>query len=115
MKSMERIPPNVTAHGHGDRNAKSEAKPKKLFDGEGLYLLVNPSGVRLWRMKYRVHGREKLLSFGQYPEVSLKLARERRDEAKRLLAADIDPAESAGQRSRHYLIPSRQSHANSWR
>lgn len=75
------------------RNARSEAKPKKLSDGQGLYLLLKPSGSRLWHLKYRIDGREKLLSFGQYPEVSLKLARERRDEARRLLAANVDPAE----------------------
>lgn len=73
------------------KSARPEAKPRKLFDGEGLYLLLNPSGTRLWRMKYRVDGREKFLSFGQYPEVPLKVARERRDEA-RLTGGRSEPA-----------------------
>jgi hypothetical protein len=58
------------------RNTKLCDRPVKLFDGEGLYLLVNPSGSRLWRFKYRVGGREKLIGLGSYPEVPLKLARE---------------------------------------
>src|SRR5688572_17850404 len=56
------------------------------------YLLINPSGSRLWRMKYRVHGREKSLSFGPYPELSLRAAREQRDGAKRQLRAGLDPS-----------------------
>ena len=62
------------------RNAKPKEKPIKLFDGDGLYLLVSPGGSRLWRLKYRIAGREKLISLGSYPEVSLKAARARRDE-----------------------------------
>lgn len=54
------------------RNAKPKEKPIKLFDRDGLYLLVKPSGSRLWRLKYRIAGREKLISLGSYPEVSLK-------------------------------------------
>jgi integrase len=75
------------------RNLKPTEKACKLFDGGGLYLLVKPNGARLWRMKYRVDGREKLISFGQYPDVPLKAARERRDEARRLIAARVDPSE----------------------
>jgi len=71
--------------------AKAAEKPAKLFDGGGLYLLVNPQGSRLWRLKYRVHGKEKLLAIGAYPDVSLKRAREKRDDARRLLADGIDP------------------------
>lgn len=74
------------------RNAKATEKPAKLFDGGGLYLLVKPQGSRLWRLKYRIQGREKLLAVGNYPEVSLKRAREKRDEARRLLADGIDPS-----------------------
>jgi integrase len=74
------------------RSLKPPEKALKLFDGGGLYLLVQPSGARLWRMKYRVDGREKLLSFGQYPDVPLRSARERRDEARRLIAARVDPS-----------------------
>ena len=72
--------------------AKAADKPEKLFDGGGLYLLVNPQGSRLWRLKYRIHGKEKLLAIGAYPDVSLKRAREKRDEARRLLADGIDPS-----------------------
>jgi len=75
------------------RRAKATEKPVKLFDGGGLFLLVKPNGARLWRMKYRVAGREKLLSFGAYPEVPLRSAREQRDEARRLIAAGIDPGQ----------------------
>ena len=57
------------------RNTKPAADPIKLFDAGGLYLLINPTGSRLWRMKYRVHGREKTLSFGPYPDLSLRAAR----------------------------------------
>lgn len=73
------------------RAAKAKEKPTKLFDGGGLYLLLNPQGSRLWRLKYRIHGKEKLLAIGAYPDVSLKRAREKRDEARRLLADGIDP------------------------
>lgn len=73
------------------RSAKTTEKPRKLFDGGGLFLLLKPNGARLWQLKYRVSGREKLLSFGQYPEVSLKSAREQRDEARKLIAAKTDP------------------------
>lgn len=75
------------------RNARPMAKPYKLADERGLYLLVTPSGGRLWKVKFRNNvGTEKKLSLGAYPEVGLKCARERRDEARRLLANGIDPA-----------------------
>ncbi len=76
------------------KNAKPGAKPIKLSDEKGLYLLIPPSGGKWWRLKYRVDGKEKLLSLGTYPEVSLKDARERRDEARKLLAAGVDPSEN---------------------
>jgi hypothetical protein len=72
------------------RAAKPQEKPFKLADGGGLFLLVNPKGAKWWRIKYRFDGREKLLSFGTYPDVTLKVARERREEARKLLAAGID-------------------------
>jgi len=74
------------------RNAKASGRPQKLFDGGGLYLLLQPSGARWWRLKYRFAGKEKLLSLGIYPDVSLKQARANRDEARRLLADGIDPS-----------------------
>ena len=73
------------------RNAKPGEKQTKLFDGGGLFLLVTPQGGKSWRLKYRIEGKEKLLAFGTYPEVSLSEAREKREEARRLLAKDIDP------------------------
>jgi integrase len=74
------------------RNVKPGTSPIKLFDGGGLYLLIKPSGSRLWKMKYRIHRREKSLSFGPYPKVSLKAARDQRDDAKRQLRAGLDPS-----------------------
>lgn len=73
------------------RNAKPGAKPVKLADGGGMYLLLNPNGSKWWRLKYRFAKKEKLLSLGTYPETGLKEARQKRDEARRLLAAGIDP------------------------
>lgn len=76
------------------RNAKPTDKPYKLTDEKGLYLLVTPSGGRLWKLKFRNKaGVEKKLSIGAYPEVGLKQARERRDEARRQLSDGVDPAE----------------------
>lgn len=66
------------------RNAKPREKPYKLSDGHGLYLQVDPSGSKLWRLKYRFNDKEKRLSFGVYPVVSLAHARERQLEARRL-------------------------------
>ncbi|MGP0056492.1 MAG: tyrosine-type recombinase/integrase, partial [Steroidobacteraceae bacterium] len=73
------------------RQAKSASKPIKMFDGRGLFLLIKRNGARGWRFKYRIDGREKLLSFGVYPDVPLKLARDRREAARQQLAAGIDP------------------------
>ncbi|MCL1824375.1 MAG: integrase arm-type DNA-binding domain-containing protein [Betaproteobacteria bacterium] len=73
------------------KNAKPKDKPYKMFDGGGLYVEVSPAGGKLWRLKYRFGGKEKRLSFGAYPAVSLKDARERRDEAKKMLANGKDP------------------------
>jgi integrase len=73
------------------RTTKPGAKPAKLFDERGLFLLVTPAGGRWWRLKYRFEGKEKLLALGTYPDVSLKEARERRDAARKLLADGIDP------------------------
>ncbi len=76
------------------RTAKPGAKPLRLSDSGGLYLEVAPSGGKLWRLKYRFNGKEKRLALGKYPEVGLKDARERRDEARKLLANEIDPGEN---------------------
>ena len=74
------------------RNAKPREKPFKLGDTLGLFLLVQPSGGKLWRLKYRVDGREKKLGLGVYPDVGLSDARKRRDEARELLAQGKDPS-----------------------
>ena len=75
------------------RAAKPGPKPVKLADERGLFLLVQPSGGKLWRLKYRFAGKEKKLSLGRYPEVALKDARERGADARKLIAAGIDPSE----------------------
>jgi len=75
------------------RNAKPANKGYKLYDGGGLYIEISPSGGKLWRLKYRFDGKEKLLSLGKYPSVSLAKARTRRDDAKIQLADNLDPSE----------------------
>ena len=71
--------------------AKATGKPTKTFDGGGLFLLATPQGGKLWRLKYRFGGKEKLLSLGVYPDVPLKAARVKRNKAREQLAAGIDP------------------------
>lgn len=73
------------------RTLKPKKTAQKLSDGGGLFLHVLPNGSKHWRMAYRYGGRQKLLSFGPYPLVSLREARDKRDEAKKLLLDDIDP------------------------
>ncbi|WP_163338826.1 integrase arm-type DNA-binding domain-containing protein [Desulfopila sp. IMCC35008] len=75
------------------RTAKPKKSPQKLFDGGGLFLLVTPSGGKLWNLKYRFNGKEKKLSLGSYPEISLAEARQRREEARTLVANEVDPGE----------------------
>ena len=75
------------------KSARPGEKPIRMFDGEGLYLEVAPSGGKWWRFKYRFGGKEKLLSLGVYGDVSLKQARERRAAARKLLADGVDPSE----------------------
>lgn len=74
------------------RNMKATGKVKKVSDGGGLYLHLSPAGGKLWRMAYRFEGKQKIVCFGAYPAVSLKEAREQRDESKALLARGIDPS-----------------------
>lgn len=73
------------------RNARPKGKDYKLADGGGLYLMVSSTGGKLWRFKYRYGGKEKLLSLGAYPVVGLSDARQRRDDAKKLLDKGVDP------------------------
>ena len=76
------------------RNAKPRLKRYRLFDSQGLYIEVAPNGGKWWRLKYRILGKEKRLSLGIYPEVSLKEARVKRDQARSLLAEGADPIEA---------------------
>jgi integrase len=74
------------------RNAKASSRPRKLSDGGGLHVLIQPTGSKLWRLAYRFAGKQKTLALGVYPIVSLEEARRHRDEAKKLLARSIDPS-----------------------
>lgn len=89
---------------HNDvKNAAPKEKQYKLGDSGGLFLLVKPNGGKYWRMKYRFMGKEKLLSIGVFPEVTLKAARKARDEVKALLESGQDPslAKQLKQQQRH--------------
>ena len=67
-------------------NAKAKEKPYKLYDAEGLYVLVNPNGSKLWRFRYQFEGRAKLVAVGKFPSIGLKVARERASDARRQVA-----------------------------
>jgi integrase len=73
------------------RNARPKEKPYKVTDSQGLYLLVNPRGSKLWRVKYRMNGVERKLALGSYPEITLAEARTARDAARSQLAHAVDP------------------------
>ena len=75
------------------KSAKPEEKDYKLFDEKGLFLHVKKSGGKLWRFKYRFEGKEKLLSIGSYPEISLAEAREKRAGARKQVVQGVDPSE----------------------
>ncbi|MBZ7107138.1 tyrosine-type recombinase/integrase [Klebsiella michiganensis] len=75
------------------RSLKPSAKPFKVADSHGLYLLVNPGGSRLWYLKYRVNGKESRLGLGAYPDVSLAYARQQRDGIRKLLTQNINPSQ----------------------
>ena len=78
-------------------NAKAADKSYKMYDTDGLFLQVTPQGGKWWRLKYRFDGKEKLLSLGTYPDISLSQARQKREDSKKLLAIDIDPSENRKQ------------------
>ena len=90
------------------KSTKEAASSKKVSDGGGMYLEITKSGGTYWRMKYRFLGKEKRFAIGVYPEVSLKEAREKRDEARKLLSVDIDPS-AAKQAAKQEL---KTNHAN---
>ncbi|HEY3590686.1 MAG TPA: integrase arm-type DNA-binding domain-containing protein [Buttiauxella sp.] len=75
------------------RSLKPSTRPVKLSDSHGLYLLVNPGGSRIWYLKYRFAGKESRVSLGAYPLISLSEARQKRDEIRKLLAQNINPAQ----------------------
>src|SRR4029077_2815289 len=93
-KIRKRSCPHMPLTDTAIRSAKPKEKTSKLFDSGGLYLEVNPAGGKWWRWKYRFAGKEKRLSFGVYPDVTLKAAREKRDACRQQLAAGIDPGEA---------------------
>ncbi len=82
------------------RSVKAQKADKKYFDGEGLYLLVKSNGAKLWRIKFRYNGKEKTLSLGSYPTISLAEARTMLRNAKNLLINGIDPAQEKQEQSR---------------
>lgn len=86
----KRIPPLTDTEV---KKAKPSSKQTTLFDGGGLFLLITPSGGKLWRFKYRYAEKEKLLSFGSYPEITLADARQARADARKLISQGIDPGE----------------------
>lgn len=99
------------------RTAKPREKTYKLADERGLYLEVAPSGGKWWRLKYRFGGKERRLSLGTYPDVGLKVARERRDNARKLLADGLDPSEERRQAKRAAEVAASNSFetvARSW-
>ncbi|MGK0255787.1 MAG: integrase [Arcobacteraceae bacterium] len=79
------------------KNTKPKEKKYKLSDGGGLFLQINTNGSKLWRLKYRIHGKEKEYAIGVYPDISLAKAREKREELRRLIADGIDPNEEKKQ------------------
>ena len=96
------------------KNAKPKEKNYKLFDGGGLYLEITKTGAKYWRMKYRFAGKEKRLSIGVYPAISLKQAREKREKAKQLLLDGIDPSEQKQAAKRMGENDSFESVARDW-
>ncbi len=74
------------------RTLKPRERPYKVSDAEGLFVLINPNGSRLWRLAYRFDGKQKLLAFGKYPDVSLADARDKLRDARKLLSRNIDPS-----------------------
>jgi hypothetical protein len=92
------------------RNLKPKDKSFKASDFEGLYVLVKPNGSKLWSFKYRLHGAEKKLSIGAYPDVSLAQARKIKSEARAQVAAGIDPSEA----KQEAKAQAREAHGNTF-
>lgn len=92
------------------RTAKPSEKPFKLVDEKGMYLLIQPTGAKLWRLNYRFDGKQKTMALGSYPDTSLAQARNKRDEARKLLAQEIDP----GAQRKQEKLERRDSLANTF-
>ena len=92
---LERRVPMLTAFGI--ERLKPKGKPYKVSDGNALYLLVKPTGAKLWRVRYHFGGKEQMLSLGAFPAVTLAAARGKRDEALTLLANGINPSDQKKQ------------------
>lgn len=93
----KRIPPFMKLSDTKLRSLKTPDKPTKYFDGDGLFLLVTPTGSKLWRLKYRYQGKEKGMALGKYPEISLTQARALRFSVRQTLAQGNDPAKIKAQ------------------
>lgn len=99
------------------RQAKPKEKTYKISDSQGLYLEITPSGSKLWRLKYRIAGKEKRYAIGVYPAVSLSEARARRDEARKLISEGIDPVHARKEVQRQAVIAATNTFealANEW-
>ena len=86
--------PKITYNALTDtsiRNSKSRQKQYKIFDGQGLFVLIHPNGSKYFRYRYKFEGKEKVMALGVYPETTLKEAREKRLEAQRLVKDGLDP------------------------
>ncbi len=94
------------------KSLRAGEKPIKKADGEGLYIEVKPNGSKLWRMAYRFEGKQKLLSFGKYPEVSLAKARQKRLEAKTLLADGVDPQAKKNEERKQAIAETQNTFSN---
>jgi hypothetical protein len=90
LHTLMEIPPVLT--DTKVRNAKPREKAYKLADEKGLYLLVSPNSSKYWRLKYRFLRKEKVLALGTYPDISLANAREKRDDARKVLKNGTDPS-----------------------
>lgn len=91
------------------RNAKEKEKQYKLLDEKGLHLLIHPNGGKYWRLRYRFANKENMLALGIYPEISLKEARDKRDEVRKLIREGINPSENRKQVKRQRLITTESS------
>jgi len=96
------------------RSAKGRDKPYKLSDGGGLYVLINPNSSKYWRLKYRIHGKEKTLSLGVYPGVSMAEARIEGNKAKKLLREGVDPVNRRRQEKHSKIANSFRNIAEEW-